>query len=65
MKRALKLAARGKFTTSPNPAVGCVIVRNGMIIGEGYHIKQASRMPKLWQCAAPDLLLPELPAMLL
>ena len=39
MKRALKLAARGKFTTSPNPAVGCVIVRNGMIIGEGYHHK--------------------------
>ena len=39
MKRALKLAARGRFTTSPNPAVGCVIVRNGMIIGEGYHHK--------------------------
>ena len=39
MKRALKLAARGKFTTSPNPVVGCVIVRNGMIIGEGYHHK--------------------------
>ncbi|MGR5321388.1 bifunctional diaminohydroxyphosphoribosylaminopyrimidine deaminase/5-amino-6-(5-phosphoribosylamino)uracil reductase RibD [Vibrio alfacsensis] len=37
MSRALKLAKRGIYTTAPNPNVGCVIVRNGEIIGEGYH----------------------------
>ncbi|GMU94311.1 MAG: riboflavin biosynthesis protein RibD [Candidatus Hydrogenedentota bacterium] len=37
MRRALELAARGKGRTSPNPMVGCVIVREGRIIGEGYH----------------------------
>jgi len=37
MARALQLAARGLFTTSPNPRVGCVIVRDGRIVGEGWH----------------------------
>lgn len=37
MQRALELAARGKGRTSPNPMVGCVIVREGKIIGEDYH----------------------------
>lgn len=40
MKRALRLARRGIGKTSPNPAVGCVIVREGRIVGEGWH-KQA------------------------
>lgn len=39
MKQALKLASKGRFTTFPNPAVGCVIVRDGRIIGRGYHHK--------------------------
>ena len=39
MKRALALARRGLGRTSPNPAVGCVIVRNGEIVGEGWHRK--------------------------
>jgi diaminohydroxyphosphoribosylaminopyrimidine deaminase / 5-amino-6-(5-phosphoribosylamino)uracil reductase len=39
MKRALKLARKGIGTTSPNPAVGCVIVRDGRIVGEGWHRK--------------------------
>ncbi len=39
MSRALQLAAQGRFTTSPNPNVGCVIVKNGVIIGEGFHRK--------------------------
>lgn len=34
---ALNLATRGRLTTSPNPMVGCVIVKNGHIVGEGYH----------------------------
>ncbi|EID0695583.1 bifunctional diaminohydroxyphosphoribosylaminopyrimidine deaminase/5-amino-6-(5-phosphoribosylamino)uracil reductase RibD [Vibrio parahaemolyticus] len=37
MSRALKLARRGIYTTAPNPNVGCVIVRDGVIVGEGYH----------------------------
>ena len=39
MARALKLAARGLWTTSPNPRVGCVLVRDGQIVGEGWHEK--------------------------
>lgn len=39
MKRALALARRGIGRTSPNPAVGCVIVRDGEIVGEGWHRK--------------------------
>jgi diaminohydroxyphosphoribosylaminopyrimidine deaminase/5-amino-6-(5-phosphoribosylamino)uracil reductase len=37
MARALQLAARGLFTTSPNPRVGCVIVKDGRVVGEGWH----------------------------
>jgi diaminohydroxyphosphoribosylaminopyrimidine deaminase / 5-amino-6-(5-phosphoribosylamino)uracil reductase len=37
MARALRLAAQGLFTTDPNPRVGCVLVRDGDIVGEGWH----------------------------
>lgn len=37
MARALRLAGRGLFTTTPNPRVGCVIVVAGQIVGEGFH----------------------------
>ncbi len=37
MARALELARRGRFTTHPNPSVGCVLVRDGAIVGEGWH----------------------------
>lgn len=37
MSHAIMLAQRGIYTTSPNPNVGCVIVRDGQIVGEGYH----------------------------
>jgi diaminohydroxyphosphoribosylaminopyrimidine deaminase/5-amino-6-(5-phosphoribosylamino)uracil reductase len=37
MRRALDLAARGRYSVSPNPMVGCVIVRGGNVIGEGWH----------------------------
>ena len=37
MARALQLAARGKYTTSPNPVVGCVLVRDGDVLSEGWH----------------------------
>lgn len=42
MARALQLAARGLFTTSPNPRVGCVIVRDGHVVGEGWHERAGS-----------------------
>jgi diaminohydroxyphosphoribosylaminopyrimidine deaminase/5-amino-6-(5-phosphoribosylamino)uracil reductase len=37
MERALALAARGLYTTDPNPRVGCVLVRGGVRLGEGWH----------------------------
>jgi diaminohydroxyphosphoribosylaminopyrimidine deaminase/5-amino-6-(5-phosphoribosylamino)uracil reductase len=37
MARALQLAERGLFTTDPNPRVGCVLVKGGEIVGEGWH----------------------------
>jgi len=39
MARALQLAERGLFSTSPNPRVGCVLVRDGYIVGEGWHVR--------------------------
>jgi len=37
MTQALRLAERGLFTTTPNPRVGCVIVKDDAVIGEGWH----------------------------
>lgn len=37
MSRALQLATYGLYTTTPNPRVGCVLVKDGVIIGEGWH----------------------------
>lgn len=37
MARALELARRGLYTTTPNPRVGCVIVHDGAVVGEGWH----------------------------
>ena len=39
MARALQLAEQGLYTTDPNPRVGCVIVKDGELIGEGAHLK--------------------------
>lgn len=39
MQHALKLAKRGLYTTRPNPAVGCVLVKDGNVVGEGFHPK--------------------------
>lgn len=39
MARAITLAAEGLYTTSPNPRVGCVLVRDDEVIGEGYHVR--------------------------
>jgi diaminohydroxyphosphoribosylaminopyrimidine deaminase / 5-amino-6-(5-phosphoribosylamino)uracil reductase len=39
MARALRLAENGLLTTTPNPRVGCVLVRDGVVVGEGWHLK--------------------------
>jgi diaminohydroxyphosphoribosylaminopyrimidine deaminase/5-amino-6-(5-phosphoribosylamino)uracil reductase len=39
MRRALALAEKGLYTTTPNPRVGCVVVRGGQVVGEGWHEK--------------------------
>src|SRR5690606_14886530 len=39
MARALELAVRGQGWVEPNPMVGCVIVRDGRVVGEGWHPK--------------------------
>jgi len=39
MKHALKLAKKGIYSVSPNPMVGCIIVKNDRVIGEGWHVK--------------------------
>jgi diaminohydroxyphosphoribosylaminopyrimidine deaminase/5-amino-6-(5-phosphoribosylamino)uracil reductase len=39
MARALELAQRGLYTTDPNPRVGCVLVRDGEVVGEGWHAR--------------------------
>jgi diaminohydroxyphosphoribosylaminopyrimidine deaminase / 5-amino-6-(5-phosphoribosylamino)uracil reductase len=40
MSRAIELAERGRGTTSPNPLVGAVVVRDGEVVGEGWHERQ-------------------------
>ena len=37
MARAIELAKQGRFTTTPNPNVGCVLVKDNIIVGEGFH----------------------------
>lgn len=39
MTQALRLAENGLYTTTPNPRVGCVIVRDGQIVGSGWHVR--------------------------
>ncbi|NZA28395.1 bifunctional diaminohydroxyphosphoribosylaminopyrimidine deaminase/5-amino-6-(5-phosphoribosylamino)uracil reductase RibD [Luteimonas sp. SJ-92] len=40
MARALRLAARGTYTTRPNPMVGCVLVQGDEVVGEGWHVRK-------------------------
>ncbi|STZ75400.1 bifunctional diaminohydroxyphosphoribosylaminopyrimidine deaminase/5-amino-6-(5-phosphoribosylamino)uracil reductase RibD [Bergeriella denitrificans] len=39
MQNALRLARQGRFSTSPNPRVGCVIARGSQIVGQGFHVR--------------------------
>ena len=39
LSRALRIAAKGIYTTHPNPRVGCVLAKRDKIISEGYHLR--------------------------
>jgi len=39
MAQAVSLAKKGRYTTDPNPRVGCVLVRDDAVIGQGWHVK--------------------------
>ncbi len=39
MAKAIQLARNGLYTTQPNPRVGCVLVKNGQVVGEGFHYR--------------------------
>jgi len=55
MRRALDLAARGQGFVEPNPLVGCVIVRDGELVGEGHHQKFGGPHAEVHAlCAAGD-----------
>ena len=55
MARALRLAERGRYTTDPNPRVGCVIVRDDEVVGEGWHRKAGeAHAERLALAAAAD-----------
>lgn len=52
MQLALRLAKRGQYTTDPNPRVGCVIVKNNRIIGQGWHQRAGERHAEVHALAA-------------
>ena len=61
MARAITLAKKGHYTTSPNPRVGCVLVNEGKVIGEGFHFKAGEGHAEVNAIAqaktnAPDLI---------
>ncbi|MGB3851422.1 MAG: bifunctional diaminohydroxyphosphoribosylaminopyrimidine deaminase/5-amino-6-(5-phosphoribosylamino)uracil reductase RibD [Tunicatimonas sp.] len=59
MRRALELAARGRGAVAPNPLVGCVIVKDGQIIAEGWHQRYGEAHAErnaVNQLSAPDRL---------
>jgi len=48
MAQALRLARQGLFTTSPNPRVGCVIVKNNQLVGQGAHLKAGEQHAEVY-----------------
>ena len=52
MQRAIALAQKGRFTTAPNPNVGCVIVKADTIIGDGFHLRAGEAHAEVHALAA-------------
>jgi diaminohydroxyphosphoribosylaminopyrimidine deaminase / 5-amino-6-(5-phosphoribosylamino)uracil reductase len=52
MRRALELAERGRGLTSPNPMVGAVVVRDGVVVAEGYHVRAGAAHAEIEALAA-------------
>lgn len=52
MARALKLARKGLYTTDPNPRVGCVIVLDEQVVGEGFHVRAGEPHAEIHALAA-------------
>ncbi|WP_343153448.1 bifunctional diaminohydroxyphosphoribosylaminopyrimidine deaminase/5-amino-6-(5-phosphoribosylamino)uracil reductase RibD [Buchnera aphidicola (Mindarus keteleerifoliae)] len=48
MKKAIEIAKLGKFTTYPNPNVGCIIVKNSKIVGKGWHKKYGKHHAEIY-----------------
>lgn len=55
MARALQLARYGLYTTHPNPRVGCVLVRDGQIVGEGWHERAGQPHAEVFALRAAQL----------
>lgn len=53
MGRALALAEGGRYTAAPNPLVGCVLVHDGAVVGEGYHRRAGEGTPRSTRCSKP------------
>ena len=45
LRAALALAERGMNSTSPNPRVGCLIVKDGVVLGRGWHVRAGIGLP--------------------
>jgi diaminohydroxyphosphoribosylaminopyrimidine deaminase/5-amino-6-(5-phosphoribosylamino)uracil reductase len=54
MAQALRLAERGLFSVRPNPAVGCVIVKDGVVVGEGWHIRAGEPHAEVYALRAAE-----------
>jgi len=52
MAQALRLAERGLYTTDPNPRVGCVLTRDGAVVGEGFHERAGAAHAEVHALAA-------------
>ena len=51
MRMALELAARGRGLVSPNPMVGAVVVKDGRVLGQGYHKEAGGRHAEVYALA--------------
>jgi diaminohydroxyphosphoribosylaminopyrimidine deaminase/5-amino-6-(5-phosphoribosylamino)uracil reductase len=52
LDRTLELAERGRRTAAPNPEVGCVLVRDGAVVGEGFHVRPGTGHAEIVALAA-------------